>query len=103
MEKEKDAEIESHKKIAHKSEKKMIKLHSSVDKLEKEKRESESQLKVQKEAAEAEINLKQEVWFEVVVQGCSVIKAILSVSEYSQMFFCEFSAMFYNSFFIEHL
>ena len=98
MEKEKDAEIESHKKIAHKSEKKMIKLHSSVDKLEKEKRESESQLKVQKEAAEAEINLKQEVWFEVVAQGCSVIKAIWTFLNIHRCFSVNFVRCFRTAF-----
>ena len=84
MEKEKDTEIESYKKSAHKSEKKNIKLQSSVDKLEKEKRELESQLKVKREATEAEINLKQEVWYEVLTQGCSVQKAVLKTSEDSQ-------------------
>lgn len=84
MEKEKDTEIESYKKSAHKSEKKNIKLQSSVDKLEKEKRELESQLKVKREATEAEINLKQEVWYEVLTQRCSVQKAVLKTSEDSQ-------------------
>lgn len=81
MEKEKDTEIESYKKSAHKSEKKNIKLQSSVDKLEKEKRELESQLKVKREATEAEINLKQEVWYEVLTQGCSVQKAVLKTED----------------------
>lgn len=61
LETEHAAELESQKKQAHKTDKKLTKLQSAYDKLEAEKRDLESQLKVAKETAEAELKQKDEV------------------------------------------
>ncbi|XP_057300384.1 early endosome antigen 1-like [Hydractinia symbiolongicarpus] len=60
LETEHAAELESQKKQAHKTDKKLNKLQSAYDKLEAEKRDLESQLKVAKETAEAELKQKDE-------------------------------------------